>query len=706
MRPEDESASFWTRLFRCASEEAVRDIALADAAAASVAPADALSAWRAHRGAIARAEARLAVRMRDVDALQALARSLAEARSPEEVLSRTAECLQETLEADAVAFALPDPGGVEIVLARPIGEDAEDRLRRITARGFLAEGEIAGPTRRARAFDEFQGSREAWLDEEVLVVPVTVRGREALRLAALPAGRAGERALRLLFGASNHVALHLERVVAVAEAEQGRFRAILDSMPHAVVLADASFRVLQVNASAERLFTIQGERPEALRSVGDLDLVALGYDVLAGRRDEVAGEALLPDGLRLQVSVAPWRDPAGRVDGLLVVMLDVTTDRRLRDQIAQSEKLSSLGRMITGVAHEINNPLTSVIGYAQLLRQTPSGDKVAARLETIRKEAERCRRIVQNLLRFARPHAPERRAFSLNEVADNVAQLLAYPVRASGARLTLALDRSLPAAVGDAHAIEQAVVNLVTNAQQALSHSGRGGTITLRTRRDADERPVLEVEDDGPGMSDDVRARVFDPFFTTKPAGQGTGLGLWLVYNAVTADEGRVEALAAPTGGALFRLTFETRLAEAGAEREAVEEEAFAEAPAVSARILVLDAEAALAGLVCEALRGEGHEAIAVASGTEALARLGGERFDLVVSDLALPGLSGERLAREIERIRPDLRERLLLTTADWVSREPEAVARRMGAGLLRKPFEIDELRRVVRSRLARVTDH
>jgi signal transduction histidine kinase len=582
MRHEDESASFWPRLLRSPSEDAALEIARAETPGQPLDLPEVLAAWRAHRAALSRAEGRLASRMRDVDALQSLASSLAEARSVEEVLCRTAESLQETLEADAVAFALPDRRGVEIVLARPIGVEAEDRLRRITAKGFLADADIAGPTRRAKAFDEFHGSREAWLDEEVLVVPVTVRGREALRLAALPAGRAGERALRLLFGASNHVALHLERVVAVAEAEQGRFRAILDSMPHAVVLSDASFRVLQVNASADRLFTTHGGRPEALRSVGDLDLVALAYDVLAGRRDEVAGEAVLEDGLRLEVSVAPWREAAGGVDGLLVVMLDVTTDRRLRDQIAQSEKLSSLGRMITGVAHEINNPLTSVIGYAQLLRQTPAGDKAAARLETIRKEAERCRRIVQNLLRFARPHAPERRAFSLNEIADNVAQLLAYPVRASGGRLELVLDRALPAAVGDAHAIEQAVVNLVTNAQQAIAHSGRGGTITLRTRRDADDRPVLEVEDDGPGMPEDVRARAFDPFFTTKPAGQGTGLGLWLVYNAVTADEGRVEALASPTGGALFRLTFETGPA-AVPEGVEIERDAFASVPGVSA---------------------------------------------------------------------------------------------------------------------------
>src|SRR5215831_1993177 len=190
MRPEDDSASFWNRLFRSPSEDAAQEILRSEPAAVTGDPHVALAAWRAHHTALARSEARLAGRLRDVDALQALAGSLAEARTLDEVLSRTAECLQESLEADAVAFALPDRRGVEVILARPIGDEAENRLRRIAARGFLADEEIAGPTRRGKVFDEYHGPREAWLDEEVLVVPVTVRGREALRLAALPAARA------------------------------------------------------------------------------------------------------------------------------------------------------------------------------------------------------------------------------------------------------------------------------------------------------------------------------------------------------------------------------------------------------------------------------------------------------------------------------------------------------------------------------------
>jgi two-component system NtrC family sensor kinase len=381
-------------------------------------------------------------------------------------------------------------------------------------------------------------------------------------------------------------------------------------------------------------------------------------------------------------------------------MLDVTTARRLRDQVTQSEKLSSLGRMIAGVAHELNNPLTSVIGYAQLLRTTPPGEKLTARVDTVRKEAERCRRIVHNLLRFARVHTPERRPFSLNEVAENAAQLLAYPVRSAGCRIVLELDRALPSIVGDAHEIEQALVNLVTNAQQAMSQAEVHGAITLRTFSGAHGRVVFEVDDEGPGIPDEARARVFDPFFTTKPAGQGTGLGLWLVYNAVASLGGTIGAGSSPSGGARFRLEFPP--GPAVAAQVAAVGDALDDAPRVSARILVVDAETALAQLICETLCAEGHRAVAAHDAEEALHRLAGESFDLLLSDAALPGLSGERLAREVGRVCPNLLDRILLTTGDWVSREPEVVAQRLRAGLLRKPFELDELRRVVRIRLRR----
>ncbi len=705
MQPGEDHASFWERLFRCTTlESAEGEIRAAERADVEAAR----SAWRSHRAAAEQAESRLEARARDLEGLQAFGRALAEARSVRDVTDRAAASLQILADADAVAIAaaLPERTGVDVFIARALAPEDETRLREAVALGFVPLDPIAVPFRPLPTFDRFQGPRASLSETDIIVVPVERRGREVLRLAVVPRLDPTERVLRILFGASNHLAIHLDRVLAVAEAEQGRFRAILDSMPHAVVLTDASFQVVQANVAAERLMPrIGSDAAAVLRSVGDLDLVGLSYEVLAGRRAEAEGEARLPDGGFLEVAVAPWRDAAGPADGLVMVMLDVTTTRRLRDQITQSEKLSSLGRMIAGVAHELNNPLTSVIGYAQLLRTMPPGEKFSARLDTIRREAERCRRIVQNLLRFARTHTPERRPFSLNEIVDNVAQLLAYPVRSSGCRIVLDLDDALPSVVGDAHEIEQALVNLVTNAQQAMAGAETSGAITLRTRGGPDGQVVLEVEDEGPGIPEESRSKVFDPFFTTKPAGHGTGLGLWLVYNAVSAHGGSITSSSSRSGGARFRVEFPGGpiVTEAVDAAVVVPED---DSPRVSARILVVDTETALAALICETLCDEGHRAVTAHDASEALDRMRGESFDLLVSDAAVPGLSGDRLAREVARVRPELLDRILLTTGDWVSREPEAVAKRLGAGLLRKPFELDELRRVVRTRLRRNAEH
>ena len=698
----DVRSSFWTLLLSATTLDAAVAVARAEAAGNPAREAELIAAWRSHAALAADAENRMDARLCGLEALQAFGRALGEARSVEDLMRAAADALCERLEIDAVAFAGASAEGfrTEVHVARPLRPEDVARVAAAAEKGFTPAPAGAPTVRTMRRFDPFQGPRRTLLDEEILVVPIARRGIDVLRLAVVPTAAVSERMIGLVFGASNHLALHLDRVLAVAEAESGRFRAILDSMPHAVVLLDGSFRVIQANASAEQLLSGWPEAAEALRSVGDLDLLSLAYDVLAGRSNAAGGEAQLPDGTRFEVSIAPWQDRPSRVDGLVVVMLDVTAAHRLREQIAGSEKLSTLGRLIAGVAHDINNPLTSVIGYAQLLRTIPPGPAADKRLDTIRKEAERCRRIVQNLLKFARPGTSERRPFSLNEVAEGVAQLLAYPVRCAGCRIVVESAPDLPAVLGDEHAIEQALVNLVTNAQQALEGAGIAGTIHVRTRCDDVGRPVLEVEDDGPGIPEEARARVFDPFFTTKEAGRGTGLGLWLVANAAADHGGRVDALEGALGGALVRITLA-----AGTPCPVVEDagaDAIDDAPRVSARILVLDAEAALAALICEALAGEGHAAVACSEASAALTTLSADPFDLVVSDATLPGLPGDRLAAELDRIRPELGRRLLLTTGDWVSREPETLARRVGAGLLRKPFEIEELRRVVRRQLTR----
>jgi len=684
----------WAELFRCATVEAA-----SEKIPAGPERAEALAAWRAAREIIGDAEARLEARASDLEALQAFGRGLAEARTIDELFDASARGAERLLGLDAVviASALTDRPSIRLWLARPLAPEDARRLATTVPNGLLPKDAPVGDEERLPAYDRFQGIRPPFEEREVLAVPVVRRGGEVARLGALCRAPAGERELRILFGAASHVALHLERVIATTSAEHGRFRAILDSMPHAVVLLDSAFRVLHANASAEPLLNLLSPSG-GLRSVGDLDLVALAYDVLSRRRDASGAEATLPDGTRLEVTVASWRDPAGDADGLVIVLQDVTTAVALREQVARSERLSGLGRLLAGVAHELNNPLTAVIGYAQLVPSMPAGDKQRQRLDTIRKEAERCRRIVGGLLRFARTSPSERRAFSLNQVIADAAQLLAYAARSQGVRIDLDLDPALPAAQGDAHELEQAVVNLVSNAQQAIAGARRPGTVTLRTFVAGGGNPILEVEDDGPGIPEETRARIFDPFFTTKAAGQGTGLGLWLVYNAIAAHGGRIEVEEARTGGALFRLELPRGDLATVASRA---EEFGAELPSVSARILVADPEIALAELICEALAGDGHEAVAARDADDALARLEAEHFDLVISDALLPGLPADRLEDAIERHCPELKDRVLLTTGDWIGGEPEEAAKRHRAELLRKPFEIDELRWAVRRQLA-----
>jgi CheY-like chemotaxis protein len=258
------------------------------------------------------------------------------------------------------------------------------------------------------------------------------------------------------------------------------------------------------------------------------------------------------------------------------------------------------------------------------------------------------------------------------------------------------LATDLPPVHGDAHQLGQVVINLLTNATHAIGRTGRGGVVTVRTRRDG-SGVVLEVADDGPGVPAAIRSKIFDPFFTTKPPGQGTGLGLSLAYGIVAAHGGAVEVLPTEGGGATFRIGLPgvgpaVEPAASGDRPEA--------APAAPrpGRVLVVEDEEPLARLMCEALAEDGHRVEAVPDGAQALARLAGEDFDVVVSDLRMPVMDGERLVRELGSSGRRRACRVLLVTGDTVSDRPAEVEARTGLEVLHKPFDLEELRRRVRA--------
>jgi two-component system NtrC family sensor kinase len=265
-------------------------------------------------------------------------------------------------------------------------------------------------------------------------------------------------------------------------------------------------------------------------------------------------------------------------------------------------------------------------------------------------------------------------------------------------RVERSLDPGLPPIQGDPHELQQALLNLVTNAQHAV-RAGEGGTVVIRTEAAGGGCVALEVEDNGPGVPEAIRSRIFDPFFTTKAAGQGTGLGLSIVYGIVRAHGGTIRVEDRSCGGARFRIELPIGSCVPGGAREP--EAGVASLEPRRGRILVVDDEEPVARLICEALAEDGHDAVFAFGGREALDRMAVEPFDLIISDLRMPGLAAERLCEEMDRLETGLSRRLLLTTGDTVSREAAAIAERAGLALLHKPFDLDHLRRTVRLRLA-----
>jgi len=665
----------------------------------------ALEAWREAQLELGRAESRLAMRTQELDLIQSVGRRAASARTPYELFEATIEALQseEDLDLALVSYAFDRRPETIAFLARPFAPEALETLGRRAASllGWKASACPRPRIVRREIFDEARGARGEPREEELVVLPILRGGEVTACLLVVVSGNTGEGNLRLLYSAANQLTLHLDRILTVREAEADRFRSILDSMPQAVVLTDTELRAVQTNRSTTRLFERLGLPP-----TGDLrpavERLGLLQDVDRVRRGEVQvaeRELTYDTDCVLSATITPLAGPPGSGTGFVLVLTDVTADRRLRQQLAQADKMSSLGEMISGVAHELNNPLASILGYTQLLRAKAEDESSSHRFEVLQKEAQRCRRIVENLLSFARSRAPVRTAFSLNEVVQSVLSLMGYALRVENIEVVTNLDPDLPALRGDAHQVQQVLVNLLTNALHALREYRDDGRIVLCTSRDEDGTVCLEVLDNGPGIPEEMRGKIFDPFFTTKAEGAGTGLGLSLVYGIVDSHGGTIEVLTPADGGTAFRVGMP--VVRGGPPPESACAEDAGEQPARSGKILVVDDEPALARMICDALDEDGHQTRSAADGLEALRQLEKGPFDLIVSDIKMPGMGGERLFEEIGRRHPEMAGRILLTTGDTVGRDPRRIAERTGLEVLHKPFDLALLRRTVRSRLA-----
>jgi len=402
----------------------------------------------------------------------------------------------------------------------------------------------------------------------------------------------------------------------------------------------------------------------------------------------------------------PDEDGAIRIEALV---RDVSERKKVDDetrdiyhQLLQAEKMAALGQTISGVAHELNNPLATILSWAERLSERDSLDESVRRgLQTILGESERAARIVRNLLTFARKRQTTRMMVDVNQIVRETLALRAYEQRVTNIQVIDALAAGLPQVFADGHQIQQVLLNLVINAEQAMLAANGRGVLVVRTWHDLHgEAVILEINDDGPGIPEEVRPKIFDPFFTTKEVGQGTGLGLTVAYAIVQEHGGRIRLESRPNSGASFFVELPVTGAALAASTAGRERLTRRIEDIAGSSVLVVEDETALAAAVLDMLRDAGFVVERASDGEEALLRVQQQHFDLVICDLKMPRVDGKMFYRALVDSVPRLAKRVVFVTGDVAGTEAEQFLDDTGCRWLAKPFRLGDLLKAVRDGL------
>jgi PAS domain S-box-containing protein len=493
-----------------------------------------------------------------------------------------------------------------------------------------------------------------------------------------------------------------------------RYQKLFAQASEAILITDASdFRILELNRAAERLLGISRSEAgrQSLRAFCEVHTTA-------GAPAQNSEEWFLTvcrqrplNFMRKNGALTPVEVNGAMIDfdgraAYQFFILELTERAQLEQQLRHAEKLSAIGRMVSGVAHELNNPLSVIKGYLELvLSHHDLPAQTRADLEKAAHESNRAAKLVMNFLSLAREQPFLRKSVNLNELARRIVELRRFDLAVAKTEISLALEPQLPAVSADPDQVHQLIVNLMNNAIQAMAELERPGHLKLVTRATGDLVQLL-VEDDGPGVPPHLVNKIFEPFFTTKDVGTGTGLGLSIAHTIMTEHKGRILYQTSSLGGAGFVLEFPAaRIPSAEAKPKSGSGTSFLTKPVAAelshtGTILVLDDEKSIAEMLAEMLGLLGHKPTVCHLAANALELIEEKDFDLIISDFRMPGINGRQFYELAIRIKPALAQRIIFLTGDVVNEETQSFLKSIGNPHMSKPFNLDSVRKAVEETL------
>jgi PAS domain S-box-containing protein len=500
-------------------------------------------------------------------------------------------------------------------------------------------------------------------------------------------------------------------------------RRLVDSFPDLIFVVDTQKRYTFVSPKVnevlgyepqEAIGMVFGDRTHAEDRTAALSVFD---DVIQGKRNfasiEIRVRHKLGEWRRLRCHFSPLFDVDGTIEGVVISGRDITEVKRLEEQLIQAEKLAAMGQMLAGVAHELNNPLTAILGASELLRERAGTDENTKRqLEMTHRQARRAARIVQNLLEFSRPASPQKKALDLNFVIDRTLQLHEHSLRRNSIEVDFRSSPGLPSTVGDANQLIQVFLNLVSNAEQAIREIRPSGRIQIRLGQSG-SRIFATVQDDGVGIKPETLPKLFDPFFTTKRPGGGTGLGLSICLSIVREHGGDIEVESLPAGGAAFTVFLPVAVSDAP-KLPARDADSSASGNLMTPnldllknrKILVLDDEESIRMLIVEGLSANGLLVDCAATAEEALSLVLREKYDAILCDLNLsgsgPNADGYGVAQRL-KIAAGANKPELIYMSGEVIEEGQGSSASLSFRRLQKPFRISDVLNTLMAIFSRV---